>query len=149
AKKVERTLAQGVASETPLVSMQHECEKEAEEPLLLIGARGERGMMDGAMQAIQDGDLDPRLLFGLAGGGSPKTMMELLRVPGMTKNIRAALLKYNNRFVELAKLPVEEQVAHIHELQTAGKDLPELARPLFMAPLNVAGAFHRDQANLR
>src|SRR5206468_3295580 len=132
-----------------LSSIQHELEDEAEQPLLLIGARGERGMMDGAMQAVQDGDLDPRMLYGMTGGGRSRLPIEFLRVPGLAKHIRAGLLKYNNRFVEIAKLPVEEQSAHLQELQTAERDLPELARPIFLASVKVTTAFHRDRANLR
>src|SRR5260370_31842415 len=114
--------------------MQDEFEDEEEKPLVVIGAGGERGMMDGAMQAIQDGDLDPRMLYGMVGGARQTSVFEFVRVPGVAKNIRAALLKYNNRFVEIAKLPMEEQVGRLKELQAAEKDLPALARPIFVAP---------------
>src|SRR5262249_18248364 len=147
-KQVERTLAQGVDSEDALSTMQRELANEAEEPLLLIGARGERGLMDGAMQALQDRVLDPRMLYGFAGGGK-QHLLELLRVPGMTKRVRPALLKYNNQLVEIAKLPVEQQVGRLKELQAAEQDLPELARPFFVVLLKPAGAFHRNQADLR
>jgi hypothetical protein len=148
-KKVERTLAQGEPSEAALARMQREIEAAAEEPLLLIGARGERAMMDGAMQAIQSGDLDPRFLFGLAGGRGSHGLFALFQIPGLVKNIRAALLKHNNRFVEIAKLPVEQQAGPLKELEASQRELPVLARQLTAAVTKVATAFHRGRANLR
>ena len=150
AKKVERTLAQGQPSEAALARIQQEFEVEAEEPLFLIGTRAERGMMDGALQAVQAGDLDPNFLFAMAGGRPGAVMAgSLLRLPGIVGRIRAAVLRYNNQFVEIAKLPVEQRPQRIKELQEAEKDIPELARPMLTASTKVATAFQRDQAALR
>jgi hypothetical protein len=146
-KKVERALAQGEPSEAALSVIQQEFADEAEQPLLLIGVRGERGLMDGALAAMQDGELDPRTFSAMSGGRSD--YVALLRIPGMVKSIRAALLKYNNRFVEIAKLPVEQQVARMEELRAAEQDLPQLARQIFAASIKTAAAFHQDQARLR
>jgi hypothetical protein len=152
-KRVERTLAQGEPSEAALARVQHEFEAEAEEPLLLIGARGERGMMDGALQAVEAGDLDPNWLFALTGGKNGATILvgstQFLRLPGVIKRVRAAVLRYNDQFVEITKLPVEQQPERIKELQAAEKSLPELARPILYASTKVAVAFHRDRATLR
>jgi hypothetical protein len=163
-KRVERTLAQGAPSDHALSTIQHEFEREAEEPLLLIGARGERGMIDGLMEAIQAGDLKPTHFFwvnrdvsspGQVGvtasevAGRSLKLAQLLRVPGMAKNIRAVLLGYNNRFVEIAKLPVEQQVERIKDREAAEQDLPELALPIFRADRELSDAFHRCQAELR
>src|SRR5439155_12195313 len=106
-----------------------------------IGARGERGVMDGALQAIQSGDLKARSLF--AGGTG---FAELLHIPGMAKSFRAAVLKHNNSFVEIAKMPVEQQSAHIKELEATQKDL---AHMMCAAVTRVAVAFQRDRASLR
>lgn len=149
AKKVERVLTQGEPSEAALSRVQHALEAEVEEPLLLNGVRGERALSDGAMQAIQTGNLDPRFLVGFAGGASRSGFAELFRIPGMAKSIRAALLRYNNRFVEIAKLPVEQQAGPLQELRAAEKELPLLARQTFAASLNVTGAFQRNRADLR
>jgi hypothetical protein len=46
----------------------------------------------------------------------------LLRVPGMMKSIRADMLKHNNRFVKIAKLPVEQQVGRVQEMQAAARE---------------------------
>jgi hypothetical protein len=74
---------------------------------------------------------------------------EFLRLPGVAKRIRAALLRYNNQLVEIAKLPVEQQPGRIKELQAAEQELPELARPIALASTKVAPTYHRDRADLR
>jgi hypothetical protein len=152
-KKAERTLAQGEPSEAALARIQGEFEAEAEQPLLLIGTRGERGITDGAMQAVQSGDLDPRYLFAFSGQRNSAAILvgstEFLRLPGVAKRIRAALLRYNNQLVEIAKIPVEQQAERIKQLQADEQVLPDLARPIALASTNVAPAYHRDRADLR
>jgi hypothetical protein len=149
-KELERILAQGQPSGAALSAMQHALEDEAAEPLLLIGVRGERSMIDAALQAIQDGDLDPRyadaILAGGGKGGFPGSA-QLLRIPGMVKSIRTTLLKLNNRLVEIAKLPVEQQSGALKELDATIKNLPEFTRP-WTTHIQVAEAFYRVQARL-
>ncbi len=149
--KQEWILAQGEASEAVLAVMQQAFEEEAAEPLLLIGARGERGMLDGAMQAIQNGDLDPRMAAAMLSDGTAQggASVYLLRLPGLAKSLRAALLRQNNQFVEIAKLPVEQQVERMKEFQATIALLPEQARPFSISNSKVTAAFHRNQAELR
>src|SRR5204862_568120 len=110
----------GEPSEAELANVQHEFEAEAEAPLLLIGARGERGMMDGALQAVDAGDLDPNWLFALTGGRNGAAILvgsgQFLRLPGVMKRVRAAVLRHNDEFVEITELPVEQQPEPIREL---------------------------------
>jgi hypothetical protein len=152
--KIERVLAQGQPSEKALAAVQHLLEVEAEEPLLLIGVRGERGLMDGLMQAIQDGTVSYKSLQGFVSQqpswGNPEalTAMQLALLPGAMKHNRAALLKFNNRLIEIAKRPVEEQRAPLAELWASERDLPWLARA-FASPAKAVAAYHRDQASLR
>jgi hypothetical protein len=73
----------------------------------------------------------------------------LLRLPGLAKSLRAALLKQNNQFVEIAKLPVEQQVERMKEFQATIAQLPEQARPFSISSSKVTAAFHRNQAELR
>src|SRR5205085_11171707 len=54
---VERVLAQDQPTEHSLAGLQRLLEQEAQTPLLLIAARGERGMSDGWLQAIQMGQI--------------------------------------------------------------------------------------------
>jgi hypothetical protein len=146
-RQVERILAQGEALEAALSSVQHEFEEEAESPLFLIAARGERGEMDGFMQAIQDGEADPATVNMFPGGRLDG--FQLISVPGVAKRVRAALLKHNNRFVEIAKLPVEQQAASLVELKPLVADLPAPGRFFCVATQKLSRAFHRDKAELR
>lgn len=143
ARQVERTLAQGEASETALSSIQSEFEDEAEQQSLLLAVRGQRAGMDRHFQAVQDGEIKPTPI------GSPRGLdyFDLLWIPSVTKRIRATVLKRHNQYVEMAKLPVEQQVKRTKELREAERDLPELAR-FYLEPLRIA-PFHRDRAELR
>jgi hypothetical protein len=152
AKKVEWILAQGEASTAALSAMQKELDDEAAQPLLLIGVRGDRAGVDTTMQLIQEGDYD--VVYASAFRATPGEAhsivpVMLLRIPGVTKSIRAAMLKHNNRFVEIAKLPVEQQVGHIEEIKATIRELPEVFRYLGGTSLQLAEMFHLAQAELR
>jgi hypothetical protein len=67
---------------------------------------------------------------------------------GIDKN-RAALLKLENQLVEVAKLPVEQQVQKIKQLQRLPPDLPVLARLMFAPVVKACDATFRIQAELR
>ena len=95
-KNVERILAQGEPSEAALVSMQHEVEEEAEQPLLLLAERGRRSELDVAMQAIQSGDYFPE---SPRPGSGFLNRLHALRVPGVATRVRANLLKFHNQLV--------------------------------------------------
>jgi hypothetical protein len=152
-RKVERILAQGQLTDASLAAFQRFLEEEAAAPLLLIGVRGERGIMDGLMQAIQNGDLSVarfQVLFN-SGRSSWLTLenVQFLLLPGAIKNNRAALLHFNNQIVELAKLPIEEIREPLRELSAAAQGLPPLARQVGSAYHKVVQAFQRDQALMR
>src|SRR5205085_1962188 len=68
-------------------------------------------------------------------------------VPGSVKWDRAALLRYNNRIVELAKLPAEEQRSHTQDFDN--KDLPAVAIMLTAFWPKLFTTYQRDQATLR
>jgi hypothetical protein len=140
-RMLERALAQGEASEKALSSIQHELEEEAEQPSLLQALRGQRAVTDEWMQEIQNGDSDP---IGFVPPGRNWDYMDLMRIPSVTKRIRAAVLMCFNQYVEMAKLPVEQQLQRSKELQEAEQRLPELAR-YYLRSFRI----HRDQAELR
>jgi hypothetical protein len=148
-KMVERTLAQGELSEAALLSIQRDLEEEVEQLSLLTEAREKRRANDAWMQAVQNEETKPI---------SPYIKMsldpsELALVRRVIINLRPVLLKHNNRFVEFAKLPEEQQLARLKELQVAEADIHPLApfevRRMFAAPTVITAAFHRYQASLR
>jgi hypothetical protein len=143
-KKIERALAQSEPSNAALSSLQQEILDEAEQPLLLIAARALRGKDDAILQAAQAGERDALgYVSVLVGRASQSEFIESLRIRGRVKSIRASLLKYHSRFVEIAKLPVEEQVGRIKEL-AADPTFPQLASRMREMLL-----FHCNHAELR
>ena len=155
--KIERTLAQGQPSEAMLAGLQQLLEEEAQEPLFLIGARGERGMADGFLAAVQNGEVKMswRQLRGVSlgsGTGTANEVFEELRfriAPGSLSSDRAALLRFENQIVELAKLPADEQFARFKSLELDARKLPLAARVLAPAYEKLISAHQRDQASLR
>jgi hypothetical protein len=121
-RKVERTLAQGEASDAALASIQHELAQEMEHPLFLLAARGARAELDEQMQAVENGNLDPRTVVHSSDWTGWRQQVSF--VPGVMKGTRAALLKSNNALVEVAKLPVEEQVVRVKQLQANDQQIP-------------------------
>jgi hypothetical protein len=154
-RQAERVLAQGGPSEDALRQFQELLEKEEREPLLLIAVRGERAGMDRLMETIQSGKtkLSARDLVVLAGMGeqsAPSLSDDLtLWTPGSYKSQRAAMLRYMNRSVELAKLPPEQQYAPFQQLEATTKDQPVLVRLLVPALSKVSEAARRSHAQLR
>jgi hypothetical protein len=147
AKMIERTLAQGEISEAVLSSIQRDLEEEAEQPLFLIAARGERARMDQWMQDVQTGVVKPNWPLSSTYDPLPR-----LRLPAVLRNARATLLKRSNRYVELAKLPIEQQVGPIvemsNELSLDQQGFPFFARPQLDAQI-VMFKFHPNCAVLR
>lgn len=146
-QKVERTLAQGEASEAALASIQHELARELEQPLLLLAARGDRAELDERMQAIEAGELDPRSLV-YSSDWTGQFLWQLSSLPGVRKGTRAALLKSNTALVEVAKLPVEEQVIQVKELQTDDQHI-FVNNVLARGRERLTFEFHCNQADLR
>ena len=154
-RQAERVLAQGAPSEDALRQFQELLEKEEPEPLLLIAIRGERAGMDQLMETIQSGktkisarDLAVTARFGEQSAPSLGDDLTLW-TPGSYKSQRAAMLRYMNRYVELAKLPPEQRHAPIRQLEATIKDQPVLVRLLVPAMSHISDAAQRSQAQLR
>jgi hypothetical protein len=145
--QAERVLAQGEPSQDALRQFQELLEKEEPEPLLLIGVRGERAGLDRLMETIQSGKLSARDMFFRHTPSLEEYLM--LWTPGSYKSQRAAMLRTMNRFVELAKLPPEQQRVPFQQLEATIKDQPVLVRLWVPAMVKVAEAARRSQAQLR
>jgi hypothetical protein len=154
-KKIERMLAQGEPADTDLAALQAVLQEESQTNLLLIGARGERAMGEGVMQAIQRGDIMWSQVQGLVGGGPSPALSRiealLLMIPGSIKSNRAAVVRFENEFVRFARLPTEQQVPalKVMEEHVKASHLPILARQLIPAIVKVSQAYHRHTAQLR
>ena len=152
---VERVLAQGEPSEIALKQFQGLLEKEDKESLLLIAFRGERAGLDGLMEDVASGkvnlsDRDLDLTAGLGGQHGPSLGERLARwLPGLSDAQRAAMLRYMNRVVEIAKLPPEQRRTSFQQLEATAKDQPVLVRLLVPALSKVSESDQRVQAQLR
>jgi hypothetical protein len=155
--KAERVLAQGEPSDEALRQFQQLLEKEESEPLMLIAMRGERAGADTLLEAIQTGKLkvtgrDIGMIEGLGGNqqdGSAGAQAAFLRLPPFITGQRAAMLRYQTRAVEAAKLPPEQQPAAFQQLEVAARSEPILVRLLAPAVGKMSEAYRRSRAQLR
>jgi ABC-type transport system involved in multi-copper enzyme maturation permease subunit len=131
--RIERSLAQGQASEGALASLQRQLEQEESEPLLLVGARGERAIMDRFMQFREEGRLSGTSVLAIQQMYGMKLSLSdwAILLTGLNlRSQRAALLRFSNQIVEIAKQPLEEQYARLQELKDKAPELPPVARAL-------------------
>src|SRR5262249_44284267 len=147
---IERTLAQGQASETSLAALQKHLEKEAAVPLLLVMVRGERACLDRTMHYLETSDPEKvsQILQQLSGSREEEGSAVPLS-PCEIKIQRAALLRYLSQGVEIAKLSPREQRPRLAQLEAGVKKQPSLVRLLAPAVVRVADHYHRSQAQLR
>jgi hypothetical protein len=138
AQALERSLACGRVSETTLLDLQKEFEREAQTPFFLTGARGERAGLNYLLENVQEGKVTfgeyRRLMTGAAAGfavlgtQAPNGIMLEMNTVRMYLNMRgerAQMLHYLNEIVELAKLPPWEALDAIEAKDTAlGKNPP-------------------------
>lgn len=145
---VERVLAQGQPSELALRDLQKLLELEAAQPNLYNAIRGERAGGHQLMLAIAEGKVNFKGLIGARQAGDDWRDQLLLRVPGTLVRQHAALLRYYNEIVEIAKLPAHEQEERLAEIEGNIKLQPFLVRLLGPAMGKVAEANRRNQAYL-
>jgi hypothetical protein len=149
---LERALAQGQPSDAALGQMQQLIDEELEENLLLQGARGERAFDDEIFDDLQKSPLKVNQLMALIGRGRGPSLpyLDNLRrfVPGAIAMNRAAMLRFNNRVVAIAKRPVEDQREDFQALNAAESELPNLARLISAKVITVAIRCWRDRAEM-
>jgi hypothetical protein len=150
---LERTLAQGQPSDAALAQMQQLIDEELKENLLLTGARGERAVSDEVLEDLQRSPLKMRQMIALVGTGGPGPSLitlESLRMllPGSIKMNRAAMLRFNNRVVAIARKSVEQQMEDFQALDASSAELPVLSRLISPAVIKVAKASWRDIAQM-
>jgi len=155
--KIERALAQGQPSNAALAALQQLLEKEEAEQLTLNALRGERAGFDHLLEAFQTGKkaLTDRDLKGLSGlnrsSGEDREQLDAmdLRAPGLIPSQRAAMLRYMNRGVAIAKLPQEQQQKQFELWEATAKDQPSLVRLFAPAVNKTFAAEQRTRAQLR
>jgi hypothetical protein len=153
--KIERVLAQGEPSEAALSQVQAVLEKEEAEPLSVYAIRGERAECDRVFEAFPK---ETNVLrswkeqFGMfldeEERGKLARNYVSLNIPSVLKEERAALLRFMNRWLEIAKRPVEERGPQMDELVSSLE-----RKSLFVRHFFTLGQFekgcHRSHASLR
>jgi hypothetical protein len=143
----ERVLRYGEARAADVAAVQGLVAREAREPLLLTMARGERGGMHWVMSAATAGDLD------LAGASAlvkstPELAQALKAIPtGLAaRHAHAWLLGHLSRFVEIARLPDQQQRQAIQEWGQVARTAPNGARQLLPNAPRLVDACLRHRA---
>jgi hypothetical protein len=108
---LERTLAQGEPSETSLGIFQQLLEDEEALPLLFNAARGERACENKLLISLEKGDVTFAQATDRQRTGLAEELNDQLKKPLLPRK-RAATLRWLNQWVEIAKLPLEQQEAH-------------------------------------
>jgi hypothetical protein len=152
-KFIQRTLAQGEASETSLAAAQRLLEEEDTQPVLLTYLRGERVCDDRLLQSIHAGETELSLIvkkrhaaansgriheilqeirkfLGLDADNDDKQKdwtFELFRTIIVKRN-RAWLLKFSTQLVEIAKWPTDEYEDRLRRLEATAAEAPYIAR---------------------
>jgi hypothetical protein len=150
---LERALAQGQPSEQALKPMQELLEREIAdaEKHWLNSVRGERGGGQRVVQAIHTGKLKAGALYGSSWrGGAPSFEERVLdHFPALVTRENPSLLRHMNEMVETAKLPIEDRLGKLRDLQESIPKNSILVRLLAPAVQKVSMANQRDQALLR
>lgn len=125
----ERAIA--LSLDLPALSeLQTELAADAEEPLLMTGFRGQRAALDQLFDNLYSGAVD-RDSFGPPGVDSaPRLAWWHYR--GWIPSDRAYSLRWMNRCVELAKLPMHEQIAPFREMRLPEPDEPKILSRLLL-----------------
>jgi hypothetical protein len=151
--KAQRVLAQGAPSEAALLQLQQLFEKEEAVPIMLIVARGERAGWDRFAEAFLAGQVKLSTLALAARLHSEDELGEAewlaLRTRRSVVAQRAALLRYMNRAVEIARLPCEQQVPRFEQWEESAKDQPLLVRSLAPKLIKIAEGYQLSRAELR
>jgi hypothetical protein len=110
-KSLERTLAQGEASEPALAAVQRALEEEEKEPLQLIARRGERAFIHQFLEVAEARRID-RPGYNIRSATGSYRLDDMLD-GGRAHGAHAAYLHYLTELVEIAKLPPEQQAERL------------------------------------
>jgi ABC-type transport system involved in multi-copper enzyme maturation permease subunit len=153
-RALQRVLAQGEPSDAALADLQRRLAEEEAHPGLLIGAHGERAVLDGFVALVQAEKIPWQATVRWVDppDRDEKDALEWLvfsLTPGADKESRAALLRHQAEFIEAARLPAEEQEAAFARLGAKQQAMPLLARRLAMHADKVSERFRQGRAELR
>ncbi|MBL8793202.1 MAG: hypothetical protein JNM56_04800 [Planctomycetia bacterium] len=150
---LERILGKGEADAHDLEQLQRLLLDEANQDLLLLGARADRAGCHHLFQSLEAGKISDFSAADLASleSDKPSSLVKLSwHIPFVRKRQRALILRLQNCFVEIAKLPEQQQPAAMREWQDQLPQEKNLAAVLLMTGLpQVPFMGQRAQARLR
>ncbi len=147
-RSAERALAQ-VSDAMDLAKFQLVLAADAEEPLLLYGARGERGAFDRLFENLETGSATPEQTID-PGFKSTWARIGWWHYRGHLPADRAFALNWMSRWVDYARLPIHEQQATMTTIPTPPRVPERLVSGLLLTAVDkVAHAHWRTTAEAR
>jgi hypothetical protein len=154
-RSIEQTLAQGEPSGAALTGLQRLLEDEEAFPVMLVAARGERAIAERFLQALRSGQVPS--VTAVLGSKPGRFQIGSLDLEDLTYRFyfksssaqHVALLEHLNEFVEITKLPAEEQAPRLTQLDVSLGSKPLLVRSLTFNTSKVGDAVLRSKAGLR
>jgi hypothetical protein len=134
-RNLERVLAQGEATAADLEDLQRLLDDEARQPLQLIAARSERALVYGHLESVRAGKFN-RAAWGMTASPLGSKADDFID-RGRAFTSEAAYLQYLTKYVEIAKLPPEQQYDPLSELHE-----PQVVPPKLLAAIG-PGYDHR------
>ena len=155
-RTIERTLAQGELKPTTLAALQEFWQEESEAPLYLTGMRGTRAKSFALITAVKNRsislhELQWQLELWEISKWSKQyaALVEFYYLPSLQMHLQAAVLEFQNRQVEVAKLASEEQPKHWPALAAKEQQLPWIAQAFTQGSVRTAEVFMAQLAQVR
>jgi hypothetical protein len=148
-----RLLGQGEVPEVELAAFQPALAEEAAFDPWALAVRGERAMVFQALEAVQNGQLKPRMIRAMT--SAPRTPVTPLdevrtwlhdRFPPDTRPDEAWALRHYTRLLEMAALAWPQRQAAAEALAAERSAVPELARDILWNPHKHVEHFHSAHA---
>ncbi len=121
-RSIERTLAQGIASETTLLAIQRFMQEGLADPDLLASLHGERAAHYLKFQWILNGGSISGA-YDIPGSDSARARLESVGDSSRAKRAYPETLRLANEYVRAAELPSEAQKAEFQRLDTKSAQL--------------------------
>jgi len=147
---LERILGQGEVPASALAEMAKALEEESAEPLLRIGARGERAGMHQLFEKVESGEVQWKNVMTVIGGkGSAwDERLDDLVPKGMIIRSHAWYLRAMSRVVEASQFSAMEQERVLKEVEKSVANAPRIANLLFPAVTRLAEAERREDTRM-
>ncbi len=148
-KAAERALAQGQPPPTVLRELQGALDEEAEQPVALIVARGERAAVHRVMEAVEAGEVG---LWQLAGDREPSFTDRLasLYTPDVVKPGHAEALRVMTEYVAITRLAPHEREARLQAVAASVRGMPKDPARIFLPAVDrLLSAIQRAQTQFR